>query len=203
MAKISNILTGATAGVMALGVVAGVAAPAFADISGTTSWQEVSVTTAEEMMFTGPDDDEYALTVTPSSPSDYTTGGPLVVHANGAWKIQWQAVTGHFDDTSTTAAGGTHLTASGFGANVANASVPYKGANTTAATANEWSAVLAVTGTNANLGFNALSTSAATVATGTATEDGTLTPTYSVTANATLTQGTYYGTIYYKLSGNV
>lgn len=197
MTKISKILTGASAGLVAFGAVAMIATPSFA---ATEGWQQVTVTTTEELVLTGGLSTETTLAPQAVGGADSEAAGALGVRSNVAWQLQWQAVTDEYTDESTTAADGTFLTATGFGLTAANASLAYQGTNAVATGANVWSAQLAAAGAGNTLAFTALSDSLATIWTGTATVDSELTPTYSADIDATLNDGTYYGTIYYVLS---
>jgi hypothetical protein len=205
MSTLSRILTGAASGVAVLGVVAASAVPAFADVDNTTAWHEVNVTTTQELVFTGSQSGQTVLDPSATGGADSEPAGPLAVRANVAWKVQWLAVSGALATESTTpaGAGNTFLTTTGFGATAANASLSYLGTNAVAAGPNVWSAQLVTTGDNQTLAFTALpGDTAATIWSGTATQDASLTPTYSADIDATLTNATYYGTIYYKLSTN-
>ena len=195
--KISILTTSLSAGVFALGVAAITAAPTFA---ATEAWQEVQVTTTEELVLTGGLSDETVLSPTATGGAVSNAASALSVRGNVAWKLQWQAVDDEYTDESTTAAGGTFLTATGFGATAANASLAYQGTNAVASGTNVWSAQLAATGTGNTLTFTALPPTAATIWTGSSTIDSALTPTYSADIDSTLNHGTYYGTIYYTLS---
>jgi hypothetical protein len=202
--KYKKFLTGVVASVVAFGAVAGLATPSYAAVEG---WHEVEVTTAQELTLAGTTSEKTTLSPSVTGLADIEAAGALGVRANIAWKLQWQAVTGHYNPTSpatpsTTGANGTYLTTSGFGAAAANASLQYSGTNTDASGTNVWSAKLATTGDNQTLGFTALQTSLQTIWTGTATTDASLTPTYSADIDSTLTNATYYGTIYYKLTSN-
>jgi hypothetical protein len=201
MTKKNIKITGVLLGVTALGAFAFTAAPAFA-ASAVEGWHEVEVTTSQELTLTGAKAEKTTLAPTATGGADSEDAGELGVRANVAWKIQWQAVQDHFGAESTTAGAGTYLTKTGFGAAATNASLSYQGTNAEATGANIWSAELAATGTNQTLAFSALTTSLTTIMTGTATEDAELAPTYSADVDATLTSGTYYGTIYYKLTTN-
>jgi hypothetical protein len=201
MTKKNNKITGVLLGVTALGAFAFTAAPAFA-ASTTEGWHEVVVTTSQELTLTGSKSEEITVTPTATGGADSEAGGALGVRANVGWKLQWQAVQEEYTDESTVAATGTYLTATGFGTTATNAALAYQGTNAEASGDNVWSAQLVAAGTNQTLAFTALTTALGTIQTGTATTNASLTPTYSADVDATLTSGTYYGTIYYKLSTN-
>lgn len=185
-----------------LGAFAFTIAPALAANGDSTAWHEVEVKSNAELELSGSTSEKITLTPSATGTAVSSTAGSLDVKANQAWKLQWQAVQLEYTDVSTTAAAGTFLTASGFGATVANASLAYKGTNAAASNPNEWSAQLAYGGVQTPA-FTALTTALTTIQTGTATSDATLTPTYSADIDASLTNGTYYGTIYYKLTAGV
>jgi hypothetical protein len=154
-----------------------------------------------EMELSGSISSEITLEPSATGGADSAAAGALNVKSNQAWKLQWQAVEDVYTAKSQVGAGGTYLTGSGFGATVANASLAYKGTNAAASNPNEWSAELAYGGTQTPA-FSPLTTALTTIQTGTATSNATLTPTYSADIDASLTTGTYYGTIFYKLSAS-
>jgi hypothetical protein len=204
MSRLSRILTGATAGVAALGIAAVTAAPTFA---ATEAWHQVIVTTSSEVSLTGGLTDNITLTPAPSDASPVTdTGDTLNVKSNVGWSLKYQAVSGgdgsSTPGTSTTGGSGTSLSTGGFAATATN-NYDYAGANTLASTTgNSWGVQFALGGSGGTTGTpTALTTSGLTlVYAGTATNQATVTPTYSAATDGTSAPGTYYGVIYYKLS---
>jgi hypothetical protein len=204
MTKKNIKITGVLLGVTALGAFAFTAAPVFAANDGTQAWHEVEVATTSELALTGSVSTEVKLAPTTTGSADSKAAGPLGVRANVAWKVQWIPVGGLYTAESTTPVPYTYLTATGFSTVVANAALTYQGTNAVASGSNVWSAQLASTGTGQTLSFVALpsTNTPVTILSGTSTADTELTATYSADIDATLNAGTYYGTIYYKLSTN-
>lgn len=199
MTKKSRILAGVSTGVFAFGAAALAVTPTFA---ATDGWQQITVTTSQELVLTGGLSTDTTLSPLANGGADSQTAGSLGVRANVDWKLQWQAVEDDYLTESTTAASGTFLTATGFDVTAPNAAIAYQGTNAVASGANVWSAQLAATGSGQTLAFAALTPALGTIWTGSSTVNAELTPTYSADIDATLNNGTYFGTIYYTLSAN-
>lgn len=174
-------------------------APTYA--ANETAWHEVKVDVASEIILGGNVSSTTTLSPKISDATAATSvAGALTVQSNVGWKLQYQAVTGDETAASTTAATGTNLGTAGF---TNTGGYAYAGADTIATTGNQWGAQFAVAGTGVTKAVTALTVAGLTnVATGTATSDAAVTPTYSAFTDGTAGTSTYYGTIYYVLSTN-
>jgi hypothetical protein len=170
------------------------AMPAFA---ATEAWHQVTVTPGSELILGGAVSDNTVLAPTITA-NDSQAAGALSIRATAAWKLEWTAVQGSYSPTPvTTPATGTNLGTTGF-TNTGGYAYVAAGATTGSDT---WSASFAAGGTGATLNPSyALAVSASNVATGVATSNATITPTYSAGTSGSLGTTTYYGTIYYALS---
>jgi len=201
-----KIIAGALGVSMVVGSFAMLAVPAFA---ATTAWHQVTVTPASELELSGATSANYTLR--PSVTAIDSNAAVIEVTANGAWKLQWMAVTGAYGTASTTGsgAGATYLGPTGFDTSTTGVYV-YSGANSAAsAGSNNWSAVVAgdaadILNGDVTLAWTALTGAAfSNIVTGTAVTASDVTITYSAGTDGTITADeTNYGTIYYSLSTN-
>jgi len=191
-----QIIAGALSVAIGVSSFALLVVPTFA---ATTAWHQVTVTPDQELILGGSNSAEITLTPTITTP-DSEAAGALSVKSTSPWKIQWQAVTGEYTDAATAAAPGTNLGVAGF---AASGGYAYAGSQTAASTGDTWGVVLAVGGTGGSLATTpTLGIALSNAATGTATSNATLTPTYSASTTGALGTTEYYGTIYYVLSTN-
>jgi hypothetical protein len=186
-----KLIAGSLAVATALGSFAILAAPTFA---AQDAWHQVTVTPETELILGGGVSENVELEPTISA-IDSAAGAALTVKSSVAWDLDWQAVNGEEGDALKTAAPGTNLGTSGF---ALSGGYAYAGSQTTAAIgSNNWGVVLASTDLAAD---PTLTTSLSTIASGSATSSGSVTPTYSAGTDGSLGQNTYYGTIYYTLA---
>jgi len=188
-----QIIAGALSVAIGVSSFALLVVPTFA---ASTAWHQVTVTPDTELILGGSNSSNTVLGPTITS-NDSEAAGALSVKSTVAWQVDWQAVTGAVGATSTSAAPGTNLGASGFAA-----SAGYSYAGLTAGTAgagNTWGATIASSGGTVEVSYG-LTVGLTTIVTGTATSSATITPTYSASTDGTLGTSTYYGTIYYVLS---
>ena len=196
-----RIIAGALSVATAVSAFAFLAVPAFA-AANAESWHQVTVDPTAEFVLGG--NVSSNTTLTPSiSANDSAAAGGMSVKASEPWKLQWQAVTGEFGDKEDAAAPGTFLGTDGF---AASGGYTYVSTGYVAGThlgTNSWGTSMAIAGTGGALaGTPALTVALSNVATGTATSDTMVTPTYWATTAGDLGILEHYGTIYYVLSSN-
>ena len=192
-----KMIAGALGVATVVGSLAILVVPTFAD---TTGWHQVTVTPGQELVLGGTTSTEITLAPTISEVKSQAAGA-MSVKSTQDWKVQWQAVTGEFGDTETTAAPGVNLGTAGF---AASGGYAYAGSQTAAtAGTDEWGAVISQTGgTLASSPAPTLGIALSNIVTGTATSSATVTATYSAGTSGALGTTKHYGTIYYVLSAN-
>ena len=220
-----KIIAGALGTMLTVSAFAVLVVPTFA---GTDSFHQVTVKPEMDLILGGNVNSNTNL-MPSMTKNDSKQASAMTVKSSEPWTLKWQAVVGAAsiyadsvrdgvcsdsvsmskaacelaDETwifdAPTAAAGTNLGTSGF---TNSGGIPYTSSALGAAGgANAWTASFALV--NATAGAQILTTSLSTVATGSATQAGSITPTYAASVTGSLgSTDTFFGTIYYELSAN-